>query len=132
MAHSGNLTDLSVVDRQAFQTKMVSVSKTVGGHLPNAPRGFPGQQSSNGFAKYFEGVVSAGRGDALEISAVGAATTADILFNAASIDPMVVSAADFSRIEDVSDIFKFGQFADRITSMTGAAAVGAGNNLRGY
>ncbi|WP_165420579.1 hypothetical protein [Rhizobium leguminosarum] len=132
MAHSGDLTDLSVVDRQAFQTKIVSVSKTVGGHLPNAPRGFPGQQSANGFAKYLEGVVSAGRGDALEISAVGAATTADILFNAASIDPMVISAADFSRIEDISDIFKFGQFADRVTSMTGAAAVGAGNNLRGY
>ncbi|ANL28665.1 hypothetical protein AMC90_CH02866 [Rhizobium phaseoli] len=132
MAPSDDLADLPIADRHAFRTKMVSVSKAIGGRLPDAPRGFPGQQSADGFAKYFQGVVSASRGDVLELSVVGAATTADILFNAASIDPMVVSAADFSRIEDISDIFKFGQFADRIASMTGAAAVGAGNNLRGY
>lgn len=132
MAQSSDLPDLSAADRQALQTKLVSVSTAVGGRLPDAPRGFPGRQNANAFAKYFEGAVSASRGDAWEISAVGAATTADVLFNAVSIDPMVVSAADFSRIEDISDIFKFGQFADRITSMTGAAAVGAGNNLRGY
>lgn len=131
MAQSDDLPDLSAADRQALQTKMVSVSKAVGGNLPDAPRGYPGQQSADGFAKYFEGAISASRGDALEISAAGAATTANIVFNAAAIDPMVLSAADFSRIEDISDIFKFGLFADRISSMTGAAA-GAGNNLRGY
>ncbi|ANM04683.1 hypothetical protein AMC78_CH02597 [Rhizobium phaseoli] len=132
VAPSDGLAEFPIADRHAFQVKVVSVSKAIGGRLPDAPRGFPGEQSADRFAKYFEGAVSASRGDALEISAVGAATTADILFNAASIDPMVVSAADFSRIEDISDIFKFGQFADRIASMTGAAAVGAGNNLRGY
>ncbi|MBB4526822.1 UNVERIFIED_ORG: hypothetical protein M2435_006897 [Rhizobium sophorae] len=132
VAPTDDLADLPIADRHAFQTKMVSVSKAIGGRLPDAPRGFPGQQSADGFARYFEGALSASRGDVSEISAVGAATTADLLFNAASIGPMVVSAADFSRIEDISDIFKFGQFADRIASMTGAAAVGAGNNLRGY
>ncbi|TCM67874.1 hypothetical protein [Rhizobium sp. BK068] len=132
MAQSNDLLHLSAADRQAFQTRMVSVSTAVGGQPPEAPRGYPGQQSADSFAKYFEGALSASQGDVLEISVVGAATTADLIFNAASIDPMVVSAADFSRIEDISDIFNFGQFADRIASMTGASAVGAGNNLRGY
>lgn len=106
VAPTDDLADLPIADRHAFQTKMVSVSKAIGGRLPDAPRGFPGQQSADGFARYFEGALSASRGDVSEISAVGAATTADILFNAASIGPMVVSAADFSRIEDISDIFK--------------------------
>ncbi|WP_334543832.1 hypothetical protein [Rhizobium leguminosarum] len=132
MAQPNDLLHLSAADRQAFQTKIASLSRLIGGRLPEAPRAYPGHQSADGFAKYFDGAVSASRGDALEISAVGAATTADIINNAASIDPMVVSAADFSRIGDISDIFNFGQFADRIALMTGAAAVGADNNLRGY
>jgi hypothetical protein len=44
----------------------------------------------------------------------------------------VLSAADFSRSEDLGDIFQFGVFADRIRSMGEAAAGGAANNLRGY
>ncbi|NEI50496.1 hypothetical protein GR217_22695 [Rhizobium leguminosarum] len=132
MANSNDLADLSLADRQEYLTKAASVSKTVGGRFSDAPRQFPGTQNAGVFAKYFEGAISASRGDAVEVAAVGTLTMADIVYNAASIDPLVISAADFSRIKDISDIFKFGQFADRIESMSGAAAIGAGNNLRGY
>ena len=49
-----------------------------------------------------------------------------------AIDPTVLRAADFSRSDDISDIFDFGIFAERIESMAAESAAGAGNNLRGY
>jgi len=70
------------------------------------------------------------RGDIGEVSTVAGITASDILYNAVSIDPMVLAAADFSRSEDIGDIFQFGAFAERIGSMSSAAASGAGNNLR--
>ncbi len=79
-----------------------------------------------------EGVLSKKRGDALEVTAVTALSAGDILYNAVSIDPMVLAAADFSRSEDLADIFQFGVFADRVGWMSEAAAGGAANNLRGY
>ncbi len=66
------------------------------------------------------------------MAAVAALSAGDILYNALSIDPMVLAAADFSRSEELGDIFHFGAFAERIGSMTSAAAAGAENNLRGY
>ena len=59
-------------------------------------------------------------------------TTAELLFAAAAIDPRVVAAADFSCAEDLSGIFRFGAFADRIGSLEGVSRAGAESGLRGY
>jgi hypothetical protein len=79
-----------------------------------------------------DGVLSRSRGDVGEVAAVAGLTAGDILYNAVSIDPMVIAAADFSRSEDIGDIFQFGSFAERIGSMSASAVAGASNNLRGY
>ena len=63
---------------------------------------------------------------------VGGLTAGDILYDAVAIDPTVLRAADFSRSDDISNIFDFGIFADRIGSMAAESEDGAGNNLRGY
>ncbi|MBU1307019.1 MAG: hypothetical protein KKF33_16065, partial [Alphaproteobacteria bacterium] len=68
----------------------------------------------------------------LEVAAVAGITAGDILYNAVSIDPAVLNAADFSGSADIGDIFRFGAFADRIGAMASTAAAGAGNRLRGY
>lgn len=109
------------------------VAKTMGGSLPIV---FGDLAVSNYTADrrgiLLEGVLSRSNGDAAEIATVAALTAGDIIYIAASIDPMVVSAADFSRTEDIGTIFQFGAFADRVGSMSATAASGAENNLRGY
>lgn len=79
-----------------------------------------------------QGILSRSRGDVLETSAVGAMTAADMIYNVVSIDPTVLKAADFARTDDISDIFTFGAFADRIEKMAEKAQEGAENGLRGY
>ncbi len=64
--------------------------------------------------------------------AVTGAATAELLFDVAAIDPRVVAAADFSRVEDLGDIFRFGAFAEQIEGMGEAARTGAESGLRGY
>ena len=65
-------------------------------------------------------------------ASVAGLTLADIIFDAAAIDPLVVSAADFARAEDIEGIFRFGAFASRIDSMGDIAQAGAESQLRGY
>jgi hypothetical protein len=114
-------------------SRAAAVAKTTGRHLPTA-MGDLDIRSSNADRRgaLLDGVLSRTRGDVGEVAAVTALTTGDILYNAVSIDPMALAAADFSRSEDIGDIFQFSAFAERIGSMNSAAVVGAGNNLRGY
>lgn len=67
-----------------------------------------------------------------EAMAVAGLNTADILFNAVSIDPLVLKAADFSRIEDLDGIFKFGAFANQIRAMSELKQEYIERNLIGY
>lgn len=114
-------------------SRTLAVANTLGGQMPTAMGDLSlGKPSSDCKNDLLEGVLSRTRGDIGEVAAVAALTAGDILYNAVSIDPMVWAAADFSRSEDIDDIFQFGAFAERIGSMTSSAAAGAGNNLRGY
>ncbi|MCZ8158874.1 MAG: hypothetical protein O9256_03180 [Rhizobiaceae bacterium] len=133
---SANEADLSMLSREVEGvtiSRIAAIASAVGGSLPKArgnlkPSGcVPDRRSA-----LLEGVLSKKQGDGLEVAAVTALSAGDILYNAVSIDPMVLAAADFSRSEDLGDIFQFGAFADRIGSMIEAATVGAANNLRGY
>ncbi|CDZ32759.1 Putative transmembrane protein [Neorhizobium galegae bv. officinalis] len=114
-------------------SRNAAIAKATGGRLPKA-LGDLGSAAlaSDRRGDLLEGVLSKSRGDALEMAAVTALSAGDVLYNAVSIDPMILAAADFSRSEDLGDIFQFGAFAERIGSMSEAAAAGAGNNLRGY
>lgn len=119
--------------RAEVLSRSAAIARTTGRRLPSAMGDLDiGPQASDRRGVLLDGVLSKHRGDAAEMVAVAGLTAGDILYNAVSIDPMVLAAADFSRSEDIGDIFQFGAFAERIGSMTSAAAAGAGNNLRGY
>lgn len=64
--------------------------------------------------------------------ALSGLTLGDILYNAFSIDPAVMRAADFSRVEDLGNPVAFASFAHRIEEMDPAAHLGAVSNLKGY
>ena len=59
-------------------------------------------------------------------------TLGDILYNAYSLDPSVLEAADFSRVEDLDDPVAFAAFAHRVESMDPDSSLGAISNLKGY
>ncbi|ATD66084.1 hypothetical protein CNR27_00265 [Luteimonas chenhongjianii] len=59
-------------------------------------------------------------------------TLGDIAYNAYSLDPLVLQAANFSRIDELDDPVAFAAFAHRIESMDAAAHLGAVSNLKGY
>lgn len=113
--------------------RIAAVGKAMGGILPDAPakhRASTGERDK--FRSLLAGVLSRRAGDTAEVTAVAGLTVGDVLYNAVSIDPTVLNAADFARSQDIGDIFQFGAFADHIGAMASTAAAGAGNNLRGY
>jgi len=59
-------------------------------------------------------------------------TIGDVLYSMAAIDPTVIKAADFSRIEDLGDRLSFSEFAKEISKMSPAGSLGATSNLKGY
>ena len=71
-------------------------------------------------------------GNAGEAVALAGLTIGDIVYSAASIDPNVIMAADFSRSKDLLDIFRFGEFADGLGGYSEGSLAGAESNLRGY
>jgi hypothetical protein len=77
----------------------------------------------------FPDASGANKGETLALAGL---TAGDILYSAASIDPKAIMAADFSRSEDLADIFRFGSFSDRLDGYSEASLAGAENHLRGY
>lgn len=132
-ATEGDFASLPAGVTRQNMSLALAVANSLGGQMPTAVGDLSlSQPSSDRKRDLLDGVLSRTRGDIGEVTAVAGLTAGDILYNAVSIDPMVLAAADFSRSEDIGDIFQFGAFAERIGSMTSSAAAGAGNNLRGY
>jgi uncharacterized membrane protein len=63
---------------------------------------------------------------------VGALTLSDIVYSAASIDPTVIKAADFTRADVLDDPLAFADFARKIHEMSPTAYTGAISNIKGY
>ncbi|MBB4344449.1 hypothetical protein [Rhizobium leguminosarum] len=117
----------------AFLSRSRELAKTMGGNLPTAFGDLEVSSSATDRrGVLLDGVLSRSKGDVTEVFVVAGLTAGDVIYNAASIDPMVLAAADFSRTEDIETVFQFGAFADRVGSMAAKAAAGAENNLRGY
>lgn len=59
-------------------------------------------------------------------------TVGDVIFNIAAINPAVVQAADFARVQDLSGTVDFAKYADDLMSRAPASLDGAVSNLKGY
>jgi hypothetical protein len=122
--------------RSKLLTKLTDVRERIGSPLPLTPwppEGILAKPVKDDAGTALHQILFAKNGgNASEALIVGGLTAGDILYDAAAIDPTVLRAADFSRSEEISDIFDFGIFSDRIGSMAVESVAGAGNNLRGY
>ena len=129
-----NLTDDEISDDRL--KKQRETAKAISGALPSTPGNPDIELPSISETQEMDSLTAVlfpnSRNSSLNAAAVAGLTTADILFDAMAIDPQVVSATDFSRTEDINNIFEFGAFAERIESMDSLAQAGAENQLRGY
>jgi hypothetical protein len=131
-----DIAKVSELLSQQHRERLPLIREWLGSPIPATPR--RPEESLNklvdGSAKdELEQILFHGRkGEAEEALAVGGLSLADIVYDAAAIDPLVIAAADFSRAEDITDVFKFGAFADRLKNMPDVAIAGAENNLKGY
>ena len=128
------LTNHEISDKELIAKRKFILSDI--GKLPPTP-GNPAMQlpSIDDVDKdeYLSRILSReGKDSMYEAMAVAGLNTADIVFNAVSIDPLVVKAADFSRIEDLDGIFKFGAFANQIRAMSELKQEYIEKNLIGY
>ncbi|MCB1610121.1 MAG: hypothetical protein KDI71_24445, partial [Xanthomonadales bacterium] len=73
-----------------------------------------------------------GETGASDTALVAAMTVGDMLYTAASLDPRVLAAADFSRVEDIGTPIEFAMFARKVQQLSPEALSGVENNLTGY
>ena len=72
------------------------------------------------------------KGESAFNASIATLTLGDIVYSAAAIDPMVIKAADFARVEDLGDPLAFADFANKLLALRPASMQGAINNLKGY
>lgn len=69
---------------------------------------------------------------AADTAILASLTLGELVYNIHRLDPNVLQAADFSRVEDLADPIEFAGFAHRIAEMGAASQLGAFSNLKGY
>jgi hypothetical protein len=135
------LTDADLVSQPVqqatlFAQKLYTVRQRMDGILPSTPwepeMALAVSLSGETFDSLERALFPRQKDLGKETMLVSALTIGDIVYHAAAIDPTVLKAADFSRVEDLSNVFNFGAFADRATAMSTASHMGVENNLRGY
>ena len=121
---------------QSYNRKIDVIRDLLGNPLPETPGRPPKALDKLPTGRTLDGLGQVlfpeRQGVASEALTVGGFTIADIVYHAAAIKPEVVRAADFSRSEDLSGIFEFGVFADRVGNLSGNTLVGTESHLQGY
>lgn len=65
-------------------------------------------------------------------AALATMTVGDVLYSAASVDPTVIKAANFSRLADIEGRLSFAELAQGLLDGTAPAVQGGINQLKGY
>ena len=132
---AADLGTLPVKRRSRMLTGLSNVRARIGSPLPPTPWPPEGRLArsvkDDAGSALHQIFFSKNGGTAGEALIVGGLTAGDILFDAVAIDPTVLRAADFSRSDDISDIFDFGIFAERIEFMAAESRSRCGGTICG-
>ncbi len=132
------LSHLSPKQREIMAAREKRIEELTGHAVSNAPGpppppwdSHPGKEDAESVEKFLS---SDGRPEhhGFDMAATATLTAGDFLYTIWSIDPMVVKAADFSRSEDIGNVFEFAAFAERWEKMSASGAQGLENSLQGY
>lgn len=64
--------------------------------------------------------------------AAGGLTIGDLIYDTSRIDPQVLEATDFARTADLSNVFEYSYFADRVSDRSADSYRGSVSNQQGY
>lgn len=59
-------------------------------------------------------------------------TIGDLIYDTLRLDPNVIKAADFARVEDLGNVLKFSVYADKLKNLPELSFEGHIDNLKGY
>jgi len=88
--------------------------------------------SRNDSSDRWHGFMRKDQGAMQDMAAMSALTLGELIYNIHALDPSVLAAADFSRVDDLSNPVAFAAFAHTIESMANSSQLGAISNLKGY
>ncbi|MBK6471216.1 MAG: hypothetical protein IPF94_10915 [Betaproteobacteria bacterium] len=91
-------------------------------------RPIPDSQSTD----RWERLLQKGDGAVQDMAAMSVLTLGELAYHIHSLDPAVLAAADFSRVEDLDDPIAFAAFAHSIEALGADSHLGAISNLKGY
>lgn len=80
----------------------------------------------------WERLLQTGDGAAQDIAVMGVLTLGELAYHIHMLNPAVLAAADFSRVDDLSDPIDFAAFAHSVEAMGAESHLGAISNLKGY
>jgi hypothetical protein len=115
----------SLISRQIEPPKLDTGTRTVIAQIDR-----PIDQGAS--APFIEGFLFPDRSNTRETVVLGGLSLFDFLYDVSAIDSKVLEAADFSHTADLSDPFVFGEFAERVMSLSAASIRGHEANLLGY
>jgi hypothetical protein len=72
------------------------------------------------------------RPDWISDAAFAGITIGDLIYDITRIDPRAIRAADFSHAEDLSNVFEYSYFAERMSERSGNSLEGTLNREEGY
>ncbi|MFC2993191.1 hypothetical protein [Halomonas tibetensis] len=71
-------------------------------------------------------------GEKQAAAAMATLTVGDVLYSVAAVDPTVIAAADFSRVEDIGAGLSFAELAEQIRAGSDSTVLGGISQLKGY
>jgi len=132
LRQAGKLPATVLADYKADWNRIASVRRKATGLDPAVAQLMERPANAEGASARLGAFVDARASEQRNTVALAGLTLGDILYNAFSIDPAVLKAADFSRVEDLGNPVAFSAFAHRIEAMDPDARLGAVSNLKGY
>ena len=89
---------------------------------------FPGGSGSDRLQRFVEN----GNAAVQDTVVMATLTMGELLYHMYALDPAVLRAADFSRVEELDNPVMFAAFAHRLDSLDSMGYLGAFSNLKGY
>lgn len=83
-------------------------------------------------ASFFGSAPAPANGAVADLGIAATLTLGDVLYDWCRVDPAVVEGVDFASADDVSGLFEFAHYAQRIESILSPAREGAIARLQGY
>ena len=132
MQQAGTLDAVVLRNYQHDWKRIASAQKTAGAAKPQFADALDSHPPAGAKPDRWNRLLQSAEGTPQDVAALSTLTLGELLYNIHALDPLVLQAADFSRVADLNDPLAFAAFAHAIEQMEAASQLGAHSNLKGY